>query len=137
MKQRWLFTGFLMMALAVALGAFGAHGLKARLSAYHLGIFEKAVLYHFVHSLGIIVAALSANFIDRKWAETGAFLLFLGVIGFSGSLYLLANAELMGIEAWRSILGPITPIGGTCFIGGWLLLAAAVWKADGTKQEIE
>lgn len=130
MSRKWLFTGFVMMALGVALGAFGAHGLKARLSTYHLAIFEKAVFYHFIHSLGIIVAALAGSFIHPGWSRKAALLLFLGVLGFAGSLYLLATAELLGIEAFRGILGPITPIGGTCFIAGWLLLAAAVWKTD-------
>lgn len=130
MSRKWLFTGFVMMAVGVALGAFGAHGLKARLSAYHLGIFEKAVFYHFIHSLGIIVAAFAGNFIHPSWSRKAALLLFLGVLGFAGSLYLLATAELLGIQSWRRILGPITPLGGTCFIAGWLLLAAAVWKSD-------
>ncbi len=136
MSRKWLFIGFLLMALGVGIGAFGAHGLKARLSPYYLGIFEKGVLYHYLHSFGIIVASLAGNYINKKWADAAALLLFLGVCAFSGSLYLLATAEILGIQHWKW-LGPITPIGGTCFIMAWLILAVAVWKGEHKKVENE
>jgi uncharacterized membrane protein YgdD (TMEM256/DUF423 family) len=109
------------MGLAVALGAFGAHGLRNRLDAYSLSVYEKAVFYHFVHALGILLVALLArvNAISATGAARAAWLLFFGIIFFSGSLYALA---ISGVRA----LGAITPIGGVAFIAGWLVLA---WEA--------
>lgn len=106
------------MALAVALGAFGAHGLKNRLDAYSMGVYEKAVFYHFVHALGIlvIVALTRANALSVSSQTKVCALLAVGIVVFSGSLYALA---ITGIRA----LGAITPIGGLAFIAGWLLLA--------------
>lgn len=105
------------MAIAVAMGAFGAHGLRDRLDAYSMTIYEKAVFYHFVHALGILLVAL----LGRTMAITPAaqsrvaWLLLIGIIVFSGSLYALA---ITGVK----ILGAITPIGGLAFIIGWIVL---------------
>ncbi len=106
--------------LAVALGAFGAHGLKPHLSDYQQLIFEKAVQYQFIHALAMLVVAL-------LWRQSGARLgwvggLFLaGIVCFSGSLYLLACRDLLPFGvAWA---GPVTPLGGLCFLAGWGLLA--------------
>lgn len=106
------------MAFAVALGAFGAHGLKNRLDAYSMGVYEKAVFYHFVHALGILlVAALTrANALTATSQTRVCLLLTIGILLFSGSLYALA---ISGVRA----LGAITPLGGLAFIAGWLLLA--------------
>ncbi|MFL6414607.1 MAG: DUF423 domain-containing protein [Bryobacteraceae bacterium] len=106
------------MALAVAAGAFGAHGLRSRLDAYSLSVYEKAVFYHFVHALGILCISILArsNVITISGANRTAGLLLLGILVFSGSLYALS---LTGIR----ILGAITPIGGVAFIAGWLWLA--------------
>lgn len=105
-------------ALAVALGAFGAHGLKPYLDAYQTEIYNKAVFYQFVHTL--IIAVISWQGTTQK-IKLPAILFFVGIILFSGSLYLLATSHLSGIP--KIILGPITPLGGLCFIGGWLTLA--------------
>lgn len=106
------------MALAVGLGAFGAHGLRSRLDAYSLSVYEKAVFYHFVHALGILCIAVLARTgaITMPGANRAAGLLLLGILVFSGSLYALS---VTGIR----VLGAITPIGGVAFIAGWLLLA--------------
>jgi len=111
-------TGAILLALAVALGAFGAHGLRGRIDAYSLGVWEKAVFYHFVHALGILIVSIlpKTGTFPEAGAETVSMLLFAGIVIFSGSLYLLAVTG-------RSILGAITPIGGVAFIVGWLLLA--------------
>jgi len=109
--MNWNVAGAILMALAVALGAFGAHGLRSRLDAYSLGVYEKAVFYHFVHALGLLIAA---KFPTVCW------LLVAGIAFFSGSLYLLA---VTGNRA----LGAITPIGGVCFIAAWVLLAVKSW----------
>ncbi len=104
--------GAVLLAVAVAMGAFGAHGLKDRLDAYSLGIWEKAVFYHFIHAMGLLVAGGW----QRHDTKTACLLLCAGILLFSGSLYALA---LMRIP----VLGAITPFGGVAFIAGWLLLA--------------
>ncbi|MCC6411511.1 MAG: DUF423 domain-containing protein [Saprospiraceae bacterium] len=110
-----------MGAAAVAIGAFGAHGLKPKLDAYQLGIFEKGVQYHFYHSLALLGAAVLLQIQPGnpyfKWA---GFLFVAGILLFSGSLYLLATRNLLPFSV--SWAGPITPLGGLCFIAGWLLL---------------
>ncbi len=107
-----------MLALAVMLGAFGAHGLKDRLDAYSMAVYEKAVLYHFLHALGILLVALlgRAGAIGAAGQARVAWLLLVGIVLFSGSLYVLA---VSGVRA----LGAVTPLGGLAFIAGWLLLA--------------
>ena len=116
--MNWSAIGAIFLAVAVGLGAFGAHGLKDRLDAYSLGIWEKAVFYHFFHSMGVLVVSIlprTGNF-SVSAASNVCWLLIAGVLVFSGSLYTLA---LTGVRS----LGAITPIGGVCFIAAWLLLA--------------
>ncbi len=122
--MNWIATGALLMAAAVGLGAFGAHGLRSRLDAYSMSVYEKAVFYHFVHALGILAVALMARMhaISLAGQERVAWLLFAGIIIFSGSLYALA---ISGVR----ILGAITPIGGLAFIAGWILLAYEAFRA--------
>jgi uncharacterized membrane protein YgdD (TMEM256/DUF423 family) len=119
MTLNWSATGAILLALAVIIGAFGAHGLRDRLDSLGTaGIYEKAVFYHFIHAMGILVVAILAR--TGTFAENGAdwvcILLLLGIVFFSGSLYTLA------LSGNRS-LGAVTPIGGVLFIAGWLLLA--------------
>lgn len=114
----WPSIGAGLLALAVMLGAFGAHGLRGKLDAYSMDVYERAVFYHFVHALGILIAGLHAR------SPLACGLLLAGVLIFSGSLYLLA---VTGIR-W---LGAITPVGGLCFIGGWLVLA---WRLSGRER---
>lgn len=111
-------AGALVLALAVMLGAFGAHGLRDKLDSYSLGVYEKAVFYHFIHGIGLLVVPLMARagVLNSGGARTVWFLLCAGIVLFSGSLYLLAVTG----QRW---LGAITPLGGLAFIGGWLLLA--------------
>jgi uncharacterized membrane protein YgdD (TMEM256/DUF423 family) len=115
--MNWSATAAFLLALAVVLGAFGAHGLKDRLDAYSLGVWEKAVFYHFIHALGMLVVALlprTGTFAESAAAWVCA-LLAAGIVIFSGSLYALA------LTGQRS-LGAITPIGGVAFIAAWLML---------------
>lgn len=116
--MNWGITGAILMALAVAFGAFGAHGLRNRLDAYSMSVYEKAVFYHFVHALGILLVYLLARTtaISAAGQARAGWLLFIGIILFSGSLYALA---ISGIRT----LGAITPIGGVAFIAGWIVLA--------------
>ncbi len=115
--MNWTSVGAWALALAVAIGAFGAHGLRGRLDDYSMNIYERAVLYHFIHALGIlIVAALSAaGAVSRKTAAWVCGLLLAGIVLFSGSLYALA---LTG----NRNLGAITPFGGVSFIAAWIAL---------------
>lgn len=123
--MNWTAIGAVLMALAVGMGAFGAHGLKERLDAYSMSVYEKAVLYHFIHALGIILVALLArtNAITMTGQARAAWLLLIGIVLFSGSLYALA------ISGAR-VLGAITPIGGVAFILGWLVLAYEVLRVQ-------
>src|SRR5581483_6602249 len=116
--MNWSVAGAILMAAAVALGAFGAHGLRARLDAYSMGVYEKAVFYHFIHALGVLIASFlpkTGTFSEFATAWVCTFLV-AGIVLFSGSLYLLAVTG----NRW---LGAITPIGGLCFIAGWIALA--------------
>lgn len=121
--MNWSATGAVALALAVMLGAFGAHGLRSRFDAYAMEIWEKAVFYHFIHAIGLLVVPLLAR--SGSMSATGAdrvcWLLAAGVLIFSGSLYALA---LTGVRT----LGAITPLGGTAFIAAWLLLAWELFR---------
>jgi uncharacterized membrane protein YgdD (TMEM256/DUF423 family) len=116
--MNWSAIGAIFLALAVGLGAFGAHALKDRLDAYSLGVWEKAVFYHFIHALGVLVVSMlpRTGTFPLNGASSVCWLLTAGVLIFSGSLYTLA---LTGVRS----MGAITPIGGLCFIAAWLLLA--------------
>ncbi len=108
--------------LAVILGAFGAHGLRNRLDDYLMGVFETAVQYHFYHSLALLaVGVIALQQPQTLLLKSAGWLFLLGILIFSGSLYVLA---LSGLK-W---LGAITPLGGLAFIAGWACLAAASWK---------
>jgi uncharacterized membrane protein YgdD (TMEM256/DUF423 family) len=122
--MNWSAIGALLLALAVALGAFGAHGLKGRLDEYAISVYEKAVFYHFVHAIGILLVSLLAKTGALPAASENriAWLLFLGILFFSGSLYALA---VSGVR----VLGAITPIGGIAFIAAWVWLGLALLRA--------
>lgn len=114
-------TASVFLALAVALGAFGAHGLKSQLSTEMLQTFKTGVDYHFYHALGLLLIGILAVSFPSDLIKWSAILLTAGIILFSGSLYALA---ITGIK-W---LGAITPLGGLSFIAGWVLLFLAIWK---------
>ena len=113
-RRRFLFMGSVNAFLAVALGAFGAHGLKAMLSPQALQTWQTAFEYHIYHGLGLILIALLLDSLPK--ARISGWFMLAGSILFSGSLYLLA---LSGIK----MLGMITPLGGLCFLAAWLWLA--------------
>lgn len=122
--MNWSAVGAFLLAAAVGLGAFGAHGLRERLDAYSLSVYEKAVFYHFIHALGILIISLlgRANAISLAAENRTAWLLLIGILIFCGSLYALAVSGIRG-------LGAITPIGGLAFIAGWLLLSYEALRA--------
>lgn len=113
--------------LAVMIGAFGAHGLKPLLNDYQVLIFEKGVQYQFYHSFALGLTAILQHVLDDARRLNLARRLFtVGIICFSGSLYLLACRDILPLPlAW---VGPITPLGGLCFIGGWVILAINAGK---------
>jgi uncharacterized membrane protein YgdD (TMEM256/DUF423 family) len=115
-------------ALAVILGAFGAHALKEKLDAYQLEIFNKGVQYQFYHVVALFAVVLLSTKISSKSLDFAGWFFTIGILFFSGSLYLLATRSLLGIESITPIIGPITPIGGLCFIIGWILLAISFSK---------
>ena len=109
--------GALNAALAVAAGAFGAHGLRGRLDARALEIFETGARYHMYHALAMILAGL----VVARGASTAGWIFQAGIVVFSGSLYALALTDV-------KILGAITPLGGLAFLVGWVWLGVAAWK---------
>ena len=116
--MNWSATGAILLALAVILGAFGAHGLRGRLDAYLMSVYEKAVFYHFIHALGLLVVSImpKTGALSESAAQWVCGLLLAGILIFSGSLYLLA---LTGLR----VLGAVTPVGGVSFIAAWVALA--------------
>jgi len=122
MAKLFLSLGALAGLLAVAIGAFGAHALRARLDDYARGVFETAVQYHFYHALALVlVGVLLLSQPATTLLKSSGWLFLIGIAVFSGSLYLLA---ITGIK-W---LGAVTPLGGLAFLAGWGCLAAASWK---------
>jgi uncharacterized membrane protein YgdD (TMEM256/DUF423 family) len=123
--MNWTAIGAVFMALAVSMGAFGAHALKGRLDEYSLSVYEKAVFYHFIHALGILLISLlaRAGIVSATGGTRAAWLMAIGILLFSGSLYALA---LSGTR----VLGAITPFGGIAFIAGWLLLTYEAVRAQ-------
>lgn len=114
----WIAISALNLALAVMLGAFGAHGLKARATEAQLGWWQTATDYFFYHALGLLILALLAKVIPTLPIQWSFWLIQVGILLFSGSLYIMA----LGLPP----IGAITPIGGALMIAGWLILA---WNA--------
>jgi uncharacterized membrane protein YgdD (TMEM256/DUF423 family) len=120
----FIIAGAINAAIAVALGAFGAHALKEKLSEHYLAIWETAVQYQMFHAIGLLAVGIlmsSSLFGASPQLTWAGYLLLAGIIIFSGSLYVLS---LSGI----GILGAITPIGGAAFIAGWVMLIIAAVK---------
>jgi uncharacterized membrane protein YgdD (TMEM256/DUF423 family) len=124
----FLTSGTILAALAVILGAFGAHALKAKLTPDQLQIFDTGVRYQFYHSIALILVFLLSDKLNSSLLNYSGWFFVAGIILFSGSVYLLACRELFGIDAWKNVLGPITPLGGLCFISGWVCLIIASLK---------
>ena len=124
MVKQFLIISALGMFLGVALGAFGAHGLKQKISQEMLNIWNTAVLYHMFHCLGLAIVALSFKFFGgTHWFLWSGWALIIGILIFSGSLYILA---LSGVR-W---LGAITPFGGLSLLAGWGLFVLALYKSN-------
>lgn len=116
--KKLILIGSICSALAVMIGAFGAHALKPLMNANELQTFETGVKYHFIHSLGILLIGILYFINPNKLLIRAGYFLTFGILFFSFSLYLLALKQSLGIASW-TFLGPITPLGGLCFIIGW------------------
>jgi uncharacterized membrane protein YgdD (TMEM256/DUF423 family) len=133
MYRKFLITGFSFAALSVIIGAFAAHGLEDNLKTglmteKDLKVFDTGARYQMYHAFAIIICGILAKlFGENKLLKVSGILFISGIIFFSGSLYLLSTAKILGIENWKW-LGPITPIGGLCFITAWILLAVSFLK---------
>ncbi|WP_148864384.1 DUF423 domain-containing protein [Marinobacter fonticola] len=121
--MRWvLVAGALAALTGVMAGAFGAHGLRQTVSARDLEVFQTGITYQIYHALALLAVATFSGFgLARRWLAASAILFILGILLFSGSLYGLV---LMDIRA----LGPVTPIGGLCFMAAWVSLIIAALK---------
>lgn len=126
MNKRIIITASVLGMLAVIAGAFGAHALKAVLQPGQLQTWHTAVEYHFYHVFALLFLAVFARN-GGKYVTAAYYLFTLGVVFFSGSLYLLSCRDTLGWN-WLAIMGPVTPIGGLLFIMGWFTLLLAALK---------
>ena len=123
MVAGWFAAGAVLSGLGVLVGAFGAHGLRDRVAADMLAVFETGVRYHLIHGLAIIAVAWAASRWPSAWIGAAGWLFAAGIVVFSGSLYILA---ISGVRWW----GAVTPIGGVCFLAGWAALAVGALRAS-------
>jgi len=121
-RSPWIALGALNAAIAIAAGAFAAHGLRERLDARSLEVFETAARYHMYHAFALVLAGLLASASAMRGVPIAGWLFQAGIVLFSGSLYALA---LTGVKG----LGAVTPFGGLAFLAGWLWLAWAAFRA--------
>ena len=124
MPATWFAIGSILGAVGVALGAFGAHGLKSRVGPDLLVVWETGVKYHLVHVLALLATAWASDRWGGPWTAAAGWLFVAGIVIFSGSLYVL----VLSGQRW---LGAITPIGGVAFIAGWVALAVAALRMRG------
>jgi uncharacterized membrane protein YgdD (TMEM256/DUF423 family) len=127
MKNNFLRIAFLLGSLAVALGAFGAHALKQLLNEQQLQVYQTSVQYHFYHALALAITGLLQLHYRDKWLVNAGYGFIAGLIIFCGSLYSMSFLKAAGVTGvnW---LGAITPLGGVCFIAGWVCLAVAAGR---------
>jgi uncharacterized membrane protein YgdD (TMEM256/DUF423 family) len=125
MNRTFLITAALIGALSVALGAFGAHGLKDKLNESTLGIFETSVRYQFYHVFALLAVGLLFQSFNNGWMLWSGRLFIAGIILFCGSLYLLTYFLANNNESMKW-LGAITPFGGLCFIAGWICMVVGI-----------
>jgi uncharacterized membrane protein YgdD (TMEM256/DUF423 family) len=119
----WFALGALVTGLGVAAGAFGAHYLKSRITSELLATFKTGVTYHFYHGFALIAVGWAASKWTHPRIHTAGWSFLIGILLFSGSLYLLALTEI-------KILGMVAALGGVAFLVGWGLLAFAAWRSQ-------
>jgi uncharacterized membrane protein YgdD (TMEM256/DUF423 family) len=128
MHKRFIVTGSVLGAIAVALGAFGAHGLKRIVPAETVQTFQTGVQYQMYHALALLLAGLLYEKCSQRFVKIAGTLFIIGVILFSGSLYVLTAGKAAETAALDKA-GIITPLGGLAFIGGWLFLFISVVRS--------
>ena len=121
MAAGWFAAGAIAAALGVALGAFGAHGLKTRVTPEMLAVFETGVRYHLIHALALLAVGWAATRWPSSLTAAAGWCFLAGILIFAGSLY----AMVLSGARW---LGAVTPLGGLAFIAGWLFLALAALR---------
>lgn len=129
MQKTFLKTAAVLGALSVILGAFGAHALKQLITDKNLQTFETGVRYQFYHVIALFITGILYKDFTNNYLEWAGRLFCLGILLFSGSLYLLSFIELTNMSGLKWV-GAITPVGGVCFITGWLLLALGISKKN-------
>jgi len=131
--KKMLVTGVIFIIVSIVLGAFGAHALKSHLTEERLASFETGVKYQMYHGLGLLLLAILTKHIQLPWERIRK-VLTIGVVFFSGSIYLLALQSILGVK-YGAFIGPITPIGGLFLMIGWGfvlkgLLTTKTWIQD-------
>lgn len=129
MQKKFLKTAAVLGALSVILGAFGAHALKQLISDKNLQTFETGVRYQFYHVIALFITGILYKDFTNNYLQWAGRLFCLGILLFSGSLYLLSFIELTDMTGLKWV-GAITPLGGVCFIIAWLLLALGISKEN-------
>jgi len=129
MQKKFLKTAAVLGALSVTLGAFGAHALKQLISDKNLQTFETGVRYQFYHVIALFITGILYKDFTNNYLQWAGRLFCLGILLFSGSLYLLSFIELTDMTGLKWV-GAITPLGGVCFITAWLLLAVGISKKN-------
>ena len=127
MHKGYLKTATILGALSIALGAFAAHTLKNTISDYALGIFETAVRYQFYHVFALLFTGILFKEFPGKLLKWSGIFFIAGIILFSGSLYILTAIKAAVVPGYNWV-GAITPVGGLCFIGGWICLFLGISK---------
>ena len=120
-------AGALLAALAVILGAFAAHGLTKVLPPEKIDVFQKGVTYHFYHAFALLIVGIAYSSYPAKQLETAVPLFILGIVCFSGSLYLYPLLEVRNINI-PTIARLVTPVGGLLFISGWIMFLLGILK---------
>lgn len=125
MNPRTLSWASGILLLAVAFGAFGAHGIQDRVDAQAYHSWSTAAQYQFYHGLALLGLAAIEDRLSSKAVAFVRILFLLGILCFCGSLYLLAARDLLGLQSFTRVLGPITPLGGLLFLAGWAVVLYA------------
>ncbi|KTD64297.1 DUF423 domain-containing protein [Legionella spiritensis] len=119
MSRRFIAIGALSAMIATILGAFAAHALQEKLTKYQIHVFQTGIFYQFIHSLALLFVGMILLHFNKRLIQISGWFFFMGILFFSGSLYLISLLQI-------NTIGIITPIGGACFIIGWSLLAVGV-----------
>lgn len=129
MHKGFLKTAAILAAITVALGAFAAHSLKGKVGANAIEIFETAVRYQFYHVFALFLVGIVYKDFTNRFIKASGILFMIGMLLFSGSLYAMAVVKAIVLPGFNW-LGPVTPVGGLCFIAGWVCLFIGFFKPN-------